>query len=505
LLYYPILLCCYTAGHAQYLEGLDPSYGNKGVSVIGAPALTYPQEFINGSLQPDGKIIALASRNVLRYQNDGRLDKGFGVNGVFAQTLRDDTGALMPYKIFHGMALQPDGKIVVVGESDSYSPLLLFRLSDDGTLDAGFGKGGVICNPDLGMNTASAVVLQPDGKIVLMGKTSFDGYQMLARYHSDGRIDSSFGINGKIINPLAETSGSEDIALMPDGRIVTFYDRFGVARYLPNGSLDTSFNHTGMKTLFSGSGAPYTHAMILRPDGKIWLAGHSFAFADITEFLVACFNADGSPDTSFDPLGYKTYTWDTGGENKCRDMFLLPDGKVIVGGRAMNKTTKRYSFCLMRLFPDGKEDSSFGINGRLLTTPNGARDGGAELNKLLVQADGRLLALGASGHLDSASSLATIVRYHANGKTGIAEASPEGNAAIQIYPNPADNLLFIENKSQLKISCIRVYDMLGVLVKQVDNPDKQPVDISDLPAASYVLSIQTEQGAALHRTFVVRH
>ena len=327
--------------HAQYNKGLDTTFGNKGIVKLSSPSKTWMLG--SGAMQPDGKILAIGGLNIIRLNNDGSLDHSFANSGIFDDTLRDDHDTLL--SIIKGLryslcalTLQADNKIIVVGtvESSSYSSspyLCLFRLMPNGTFDSTFGRNGIVCNPSLGHNEAHDLAIQADGKILVLGDSSnTPNIQMLARYLPNGKVDSSFGNYGKVINPSAPVGVQSDIIIMSDGRILAMFDYFGVARYLSNGSLDTTFNHTGIASVFSGFSAPYSHAMVLQSDGKICIAGHADASPTTTEFVLARLNSDGSVDSGFGGKGYLEYPLDTGDENKCNDMLLLPDGKLILGG-----------------------------------------------------------------------------------------------------------------------------------------------------------------------------
>lgn len=292
---------------------------------------------------------------------------------------------------------------------------------------------------------------------------------------------------------------------MTDGRIVALGDGFGVSRYLSNGTLDTTFNHTGLVLGFSGLSAPFSRAMAIRPDGKIWIAGYPL-FDNPTPFLLARLKENGSLDSSFGISGFRQYDWDTGDENKCRDLLLLPDGKVVLGGRVTNKATDVDNFGLIRIHSDGREDSSFGMNGRLFTAPNGLKENGTDLYKLLVQPDKKILAFGVSSNPDiTTEDIATIIRYNANGKTGIVEANKKDNITFSTYPNPVQTTLYITNNTSDKISSIFIHNMLGVLVKHLSKPKENKIDVSELPNACYIFTVITDKTIRFNQTIMINH
>jgi uncharacterized delta-60 repeat protein len=247
-------------------------------------------------LQPDGKIVVAGRTNkpapsgnfdfaLARYEAAGTLDLTFGTLGL----VTTDFGGSVDRAF--AMALQPDGKLVVVGDSDAN--FALARYNPDGSLDAGFGSGGKVITSFGGIDQASAVSLQPDGKIVVAGQTD-TGISIdfaLARYNPDGSLDGAFGSGGRITTNFTGTSDDlgSAVALQSDGKIVvggTSDDNFALARYTPAGILDTTFGSAGLVTTNLG-GEDVLHAVTIQPDGAIVAVGESadrFALARYQAF-----------------------------------------------------------------------------------------------------------------------------------------------------------------------------------------------------------------------------
>src|SRR5215467_6126923 len=199
-----------------------------------------------------------------------------------------------------------------------------------GDLDTTFGnRGRVLSNFGDGQGSndfASAIALQPDGKIVTAGYRFFgntaDGADMLiARYNSDGTLDSSFGSGGKVTTDFGLTEVARGVVIQPDGKILVAGDtyalfpvfgEFALARYTSNGSLDTSFGRGGMVTSFFGDEGCSANSVALQADGKIVVAGEktiTFIFGDEgsdLDFAVARYNTDGSLDSTFGSGGVAT-------------------------------------------------------------------------------------------------------------------------------------------------------------------------------------------------------
>jgi uncharacterized delta-60 repeat protein len=226
------------------------------------------------------------------------------------------------------VAIQPDGKILACGYAQSgatpaadSSDFAIARLNPDGSLDTTFGSGGKVTTDFSGHNDfAVGVVIQPDGKIVLSGDAQStsdfnSGDYALARYNTNGSLDTSFGGGqGKVRTDFGGLfDRAESLAIQPDGKILAAGEswtgttvstsRFALARYLADGSLDTTFGSGGkLTTTFSGNG-DVGRGLALQQDGKIVLASGSMVSATQNDFALARYQ----PDSDFS-LGFAQST-----------------------------------------------------------------------------------------------------------------------------------------------------------------------------------------------------
>ena len=187
----------------------------------------------------------------------------------------------------NALALQPDGKLVAAGRSeDGQDFFALARYNPDGSLDTSFNGTGKVTTAIGIWDEAKALALQPDGKLVAAG-TSYKGSSFdiaLARYNPDGSLDTSFNGTGKVTTAVGPSDDvAADLARQPDGKLViagysyNASDRdFALVRYKPNGSLDTSFNGTGKVATAIGSSHNDAYGLVLQPDGKLVAAGPSW-------------------------------------------------------------------------------------------------------------------------------------------------------------------------------------------------------------------------------------
>ena len=267
----------------------------------------------------------------------GDLDPSFGEAGL---VYTDFIGEA------YGMVLQPDGKIVTVGGHDYSSPsFALARFNIDGGLDPSFGDGGMLSTTFGGdqatynrFTAAFDVAIQADGKIVAVGTTGKNpsGYLSgnrfaLARYEIDGTLDASFGTAGRVRTGFGSGHGGAaalGVAIQPDGKIVAAgYARkgFAIVRFNPDGSLDSSFGENGrLRTRIIDGARGRFYDVAVQPDGAIVAAG-TCSDDDGDHAVLARFLADGSADESFG----------TGGAAIASDkrfidrasLMLQPDGK----------------------------------------------------------------------------------------------------------------------------------------------------------------------------------
>lgn len=522
LIYLLVALLSYSlASQAQYLDGLDPTFGDKGVSKYGAFAESDNWELTNGTLAPDGKILAVSGTKLLRFNSDGSLDKTFADGGIFSEVLRDNNDTLLDFSKgyrygFSSVAIQSDNKIIVVGTADiAHYPVavpLIFRLSEDGKIDTTFAKKGIFCNNSMGPMYFGVsaplytryVKIHSDGKLVILGYSDwFDDPQVLLRFNPNGTPDSSFGINGLVENKLAEANGKEgELAILPSGHILAPFKRFGVAKYLSNGDLDTSFNHTGMLSLFSAFGSPFSRAMVVQADGKIVLAGYPL-FDDTKPTIIARLNVDGTIDKTFDPTGIREYMWDTGG-NYFADAIQIKSDKLVLAASVKNPTTNIFNVGLMCINPDGSKNLSFGKMGKVLTAPNEANELGVGVRKLLLQKDFKILTLGnsSSTFAPKYSAYATILRYNADGKTSISELPKNKSEPLSIYPNPASD--WIEINTQLPPDRVTISNLQGQLVHVWAKTQQNKFDVSNLTNGFYIISIQQKEQIQ-YQKLIIQH
>jgi uncharacterized delta-60 repeat protein len=381
---------------------IDTSFG--GGTQITAGGLT--DDFVRGAaVQADGRVLvagfgvtATATGTdflLVRHLRDGGLDTSFGNGGKVATAFnnagRSDEAL--------AVAVQPDGKILVAGTSDQDATgydFALARYNADGTLDTSFGTGGrVTTSFGNGADKAYALLLQPDGKIVLAGDSNqgASGNDFaLARFNADGTLDTTFGSGGKVLTAIGAGSASESVyalALQTVGgaqRIVAVGGEgdFIAAGYKADGTLDTSFGTGGIVNALFGSVTGAARGVVVTADNQLVLAGHHDH-----DFAAVRLTLSGALDASFGTGGRVTLQVSTTNWDEATALVQQADGKLLLGGWVYTGNSSSADTVLVRLNANGSADTGFGPGGvRTTAVAAGTRtDAG---RALVLQPDDRV-------------------------------------------------------------------------------------------------------------------
>jgi uncharacterized delta-60 repeat protein len=415
---------------------LDETFGTNGkLSDYKPNART---EYYASVIQPDGKIVTAgrtysltdADVAVARYEKDGKPDHSFSDDGKVI--LRFDGGDDNAYAI----ALQEDGKIVIAGYTFNGSDrdMALARLNADGTPDLSFSGDGLLVT-DLNGSTeeATSLSIQPDGKIVVGGSTTNGGNSdfFLARYLQDGTPDVTFSNDGQLITDIGSTSDSlVDLIILPDARILAVgnYDvrgqsAFVIARYLPDGSLDLSYNGTGMLVTDMGNRKAVAASAGLHEDGKLIVAGTS----DGHDFLLVRYQQDGMLDTTFGNAGKLVFDMGSASET-ATSLSIQSNGKMLVAGYL--EGTRNTDFAIVRFTSDGMADSLFSDDGKAIIDGGFGND---RIYSLSISAD-HAYAIGTSDYVGVTGAGTALFIDDTN-------KPPIAGAYLQKYTSPVSILL----------------------------------------------------------------
>lgn len=292
--------------------------------------------------------------------------------------------------------VQPDGKILVGGYSDSggSDDFSVARYNVDGTLDTSFGGGDGVAFAGIA-GRAEAMVLQADGKVVLSGYTTTGGYQVcLARFNADGTLDMSFG-GGDGVASSGVYGSAKDVVVQTDGKFLVAADlsnsNFNLMRFNSDGSLDTSFGGGSgyVSTDLAGSN-DRADSLTIQADGKVVLAGFGFNGTSF-DFALVRYNTDGSLDTSFNGTGKVLTDFGANSSDMGNEVRMQADGKIVVAG--WSDTGGTNDFAIARYNTNGTLDTGFGTSGKVTINV-----GSSDLAEgLTIQSDGKILVTGTAG------------------------------------------------------------------------------------------------------------
>jgi uncharacterized delta-60 repeat protein len=373
--------------------------------------------------EPDGKLVAagLSSRfghyeaALARYGPDGKLDRGFGTGG----RVLTDFGSGGNSAYLNALAIQPDGKIVAAGGagiSTRGSGFAIVRYTLRGRLDAGFGRGGQVLTrfgPARVASDASALAIQPDGKIVAAGSTSESlasgpTHIALVRYTSRGRLDPTFGSGGRVTSNVGSKLGdvASTLAIQADGKLVVAGTAFlakdidlEVARFTIRGKLDPSFGQGG-RVLTHVSYAFEARSVVVQPDGKLVVAGTAGAHEG---FGLVRYTPGGKLDPTFGSGGTVVSDFDPFRGETLGGLALQPDGKLVAAGTSEGTGHEENRSIVARYTQAGSLDPSFGRGGAVVNQRQ------TRAWAVVIQPDGRVVAAG-SNPVDFA-----LARYRSNG------------------------------------------------------------------------------------------
>ena len=369
------------------------------------------------AVQPDGKIVVAGNPLLVRYNSDGSLDTTFGTNGIVnISGFNQGKGVVIQTDGKILVAGNPNGNGRPVGNSTFW----VARINSNGSLDTSFGTNGIASHsfdPNsnlIGTGNVRSVALQSDGKVVVAGEIETSGgntwsWYQIVRYNSDGSFDSAD------VDSTGNGNDSAALVIQPDGKILlagNSYDgnapgyRMVFMRLNPDFSYDSTLDGSGpLKTDFGNVGF-YDYSIALQSDGKIIAVGQlgcTFSGSCPTpgyKFALARFNSNGSTDTTFGTNGVITNNFslmadltNNPGSEQLKNIMIQPDGKLIVGLDTFDGS--HYHFFLARFNSNGSLDPTFGTAGEV-TTAFGNNDD--HLHAIVLQPDGKIIAAGSTSN-----------------------------------------------------------------------------------------------------------
>ena len=476
------------------------------------------------AIQPADQKIVMAGESVentssfkadfcaVRFLPNGTFDSSFGAGGIAVVPVSfafNTSGAT-------AMALQPDGKIVMVGTFytgvDTRSTGVV-RLTKDGIPDAGFGSGGIINMP---MPTiGNAVAVQPDGNILVAGQYGGSGasYSVVRLLGTDGSLDPSFGSGGQVTTAVDGVYGGRvtAMAIEPGGQILVTgngqEDTHAITvRYNKSGTLDNTFGAHGISTVTVNGGSDRldVNAIAVQSDGYILLAGDYYLNGGAlhSRMLVIRLRPDGTLDIGFAGNGklgvpfpnFDSYATSVGEEY---------DGRIIVSGATLGNG-KPEAFALARVTVNGDIDYPWGTGGEVTTTWSGTE---SNIRGMAIQSNGKIVCTGLVGndigiarYNDPVTLLPPPVVTATNSPAIASGTSTMNLAGVHIFPNPAPSELQVQGLDPAVPTLLAVKDASGrtMMTVKTIGQNTWPLDIHRLPSGTYFLELST---TGVHKSF----
>ncbi|BCS52343.1 Ig-like domain-containing protein [Geobacter sp. SVR] len=359
---------------------VDSTFGDNGLAVYDAVPDTVERIQSVKVVQQD-KTLGLGiagSRTYILVQllNNGSLDTGFGAGGVVTST----TSGLNLIDA-NAMDVMPDGKIVVAGTNSS-AHLALIRLNADGSPDTSYGAGGMASTPITGFSVSRVMYDATNGLYYVLGASS------IVRLTAAGTVDAIYGTNGIVALPPSSVSSISSGILQADGKLIIAgldnANRMAVARFTMAGKPDSSFGTGGEAsvTIYTGYSNLATTDVAIAPNGDIFISGTATLRGEkYSNAIVAGFNSRGAELYSFGTVRFLSYDFTSPSVGRC--IVVQADGKIIVAGDYAGNSKGGF----IRLNPEGTLDSGFGSRGKI-SIPS------VRINALTIRQDGKIVAGG---------------------------------------------------------------------------------------------------------------
>jgi uncharacterized delta-60 repeat protein len=490
-------------------QEFDPSFDNDGwrQDTIGLDF----QAYHDIAIQPDNKVVVCGNYfidlytqdlSAARYNVDGSLDASFGTNGK-VRLLTDSEGVSDPR-----LALSPSGNVFITATRDYGGGLFyICKLNANGSVDNSFGTGGIIkdsilSGAQVGGEFVKDILIQPDGKILLAGyytqsQPVTENAAIIIRYNTDGTRDNSFGTGG-IVRLMGNGNVFHKLLLYPDGKIlaggasgVVPQQDWLIARFNADGTPDNSFG--------TGSGAQgigmqykeYVKDMGLQSDGSIIIGGP--CGNGTVNFRIVKLTANGLNDPNFGTAvtsstnwGYTEVELQTYTNHGVAGLAVLPDDKIVLGGGASNR------FTAVRFNADGDPDNSFG-NNSIADSNFSANYGYSMAATAFNAATGRFYVAGSVRDINNSIYYSNVAAFLIAAPNSVKELAETKKLAF--YPNPVSGILHLESiKGNISIADISGRVLLQTTGKQVD--------VSQLSPGIYFINCIAEDKTAQVGQFV---
>ena len=400
---------------------LDETFANSGIA-LSQVGESYTS-LSSAAIQSSGKIIVVGSftspnsLGIARFNSDGTIDNTFLDNGS-----KSYSPATSTFSTYTSIKIQNDNKIVLGGYvyfSGQKSSFVISRADSNGNPDPNFGNNGYTITSMDSSIAIQSLAIQSDGKIVAIGNSfSSNGevHFILARYNTDGNLDSGFGNNGIVITPSLtgyKQDYSYSVLIQNDGKIIAAgiasdntENKFALIRYNIDGSIDNSFGNNGIVLTPFEYPYVYLNSAALQSDGKIIAVGY-MQKSNQYDFVIVRYKTNGNLDSTFNTNGEVIF----GSPNlyeEAESVLIQNDGNIIIAGTSANSISNTQNILLVRLTANGGADQNFGVGGFIYTSIGASY---ASTSSVLMQSDGKIVVAGNIGNSNYYGAL-TLIRYN---------------------------------------------------------------------------------------------
>jgi uncharacterized delta-60 repeat protein len=488
------LLFNHNLTYSQLPGDFDVSFGTNGKILHSAPI--YSNGILGIAIQNDGRILAVGSKNYLKYfvmrlNSDGSIDNTFGSGGIVEDSLLGEAWG-------HDVKIDVTGKILITGYTRYWNAgwledMFVARLLQDGSYDNTFGNNGIFVantsqpNPPTQRSYGKKIIPLLDGSILIGGTfdygTSVNPDFAVFKITPSGQFDYSFGVNGYAYFDVSGTDALTEIFIQGDGRILLTGKTFNpvivpIIRINTDGSLDNSFGTNGIKLIDFGTACQSGISISQVENGKILLSGSRGPCAN-QDLFVSRLDSNGQVDISFGNNGFSFF--DNGNSEAMRSMVVFPDKNIILTG------TSGTDILLVCFDSVGSINSSFANTGSLIVDFSGNNDNAW---CSIMQTDGKLLISGMSTDIPNNLNYYPFVRLYST-FTSISEVISE-NITASVFPNPANNYFNLEFSPQINLPDVyEIIDLYGkTIVKGKIISQNTKINIEQLPSSVYLLQIK---------------
>lgn len=521
-----LLLLCLVSLTRAIGQGnaLDTTFGNHGK--ISATIGSYTgDDGYAVTAQADGKIIVAGSSAIVsqysrmamvRFTANGQVDSSFGTNGRvtlhFGTSNDNAEGRAVGIQ---KLSPQTPEKIILGGfdlEQASPNSLVLARYDLNGMPDATFGNAGVVKLPNAAFFNMKIDTI---GNIFVGGGGSF-GYGFgIYKFKPNGLLDSTFGVNG--FNASLDSNWHCDnlaIVLQQDGKILTGgpafmpamfpNNDFGLMRYLPNGTPDSSFGVNGKVVTSPDTNDAELYSLAVQADGKILACGISDTGTGIHSIVIR-YMQNGNLDSTWGDNGIVRTSFGSN-QSWATSVLAQTDGKIYSVGYATPAGGRPYEFAIARYSADGTIDSTFGVNGRDTSNQEFycVANAAAILPNLKVVAAGWSYPVPPSDNTDNFA----LMQYISGLALGVIDLSVVNHPVV--YPNPISGSAKLSYElTKDEVVTLSLFDMTGKTVQTFFEREKrqsgkhiESLRLAPLPEGNYILRLSSSSGSYSLRTCI---